>query len=444
MSETSCPSDRSAVETPIDRRAILSNPAIGIAQMAYRAGGIAASNVLGNKILQIADALLSAWIQYDRDDFFCRSRQQKQLNSMFGTGLLTEEGRDWAQIHDSVNNSFTRKNINKYHEQILDSIDANIGHDLPSNQTLQVQLGEDTVGWSVATISTVLFGKRLNSETISQFLDAFLEQNKPAHQPGSEAKIRSPFARLLKSLLHVTTEIEKLLEAPVQAALKQDPQQDQSLLLDINDELKRESRCPFSQGQNRNLVKTLFMAGIQTSSYTLDWTLLLLAKHPQHWQRLAEAIRPQLGNHRPSIHDFEHLKAVHNVIGEVLRMRPVIPTIQKGVTKPLEMAGINLKPGDTLNLSIYGIHNSSEYWQSPESFRPERFESELRAQTFTPFGLGQHTCIGQHLAMHILTTTLIRLVQQFDIVADDSLSLETESTFLLKPLKKQNITLVAI
>ena len=361
---------------------------------------------------------------------------------MFGSGLLTEEGGDWLQLHDSVNNSFTRKNISKYHAQILDCIDANISRMQSPDQGLQLRLGYDTIDWSVAAISTVLLGERFSDAMIARFLDAFLQgTGDSTDQAQAEARIRSPFVRLLKSVQLISSEVERLLDDPVQVALRQNPAQAMNLLLDINDELRRESRCPFSQIQHKNLVKTLFMAGIQTSAYTLDWILLLLARHPHHWQRLAESVRPKLQDRELSVEAIEGLAAVHHVIFEVMRMRPVIPVIQKGVIKPCELAGIKLNPGDTLNLSVFGIHHSSDYWDDPDLFRPERFESSIQPQSFTPFGLGRHTCIGQHLAMHVLATTLIRLVQRFDVVGDPSVSLETESTFLLKPLRRQVVVL---
>ena len=440
MTKPSFKSERKALEVPFDRN-LIHNPAVGLAHMARTAGGVAFSKVAGQTVMSIADALLGAQIQYDHDDYFCRSRQQKRLNRMFGEGLLTEEAESWSAIHDSVNNSLMRNNIQKYHNKILATIDNNIEKAKTADLELHLKLGEDTIGWSVATISTVLFGGLPSDETISRFLDAYLERVTNTSESDKTGLNLSPFKRLLKSLFNITTEVEKLLEAPVQEALLQDPTTNPNLLLDIKDELKRESRCPFKRHQYRDLVKTLFMAGIQTSAYTLDWALILLARNAQYWQQLSTAVRPRLGQSRPTLDDIDALEAVHNVIKEVMRLRPVIPTIQKAVVKPCELAGVEVDTGDTLNISIYGIHHSEDYWVDPDAFRPERFESELKAKSFTPFGLGQHTCIGQHLAIHVLTASLIRLVQQFDIVPDSSLSLEMESTFLLKPANNQMICL---
>ena len=413
--------------------------------MAIQAGGIAFCRVLGQKILSIADASVSAEIQYDHEEYFCRSHQQKRLSCMFGSGLLTEDADSWLQLHDSVNNSFARKNIIRYHAQILQCVDVNVARLESPGQGLELCLGRDTIGWSVATISSVLLGERFSDEMIAQFLAAFLKGAGGSLDPRTPGGgMHSQFTRLLRGVQLVSSELERLIDAPVQAALKQDPLQSPNLLLDINDELRRESRCPFSRFQHRNLVKTLFMVGIQTSAYTLDWLLLLLARHPDVWQQLAEAVRPQLRESAPTAEVMDQLVCVQHVIHEAMRLRPVIPTIQKGVAKSCEIAGVAVQPGDTLNLSVFGIHHSADYWDDPGSFNPDRFRYYVPPQLFTPFGLGQHTCLGQHLAMHVLATTLVRLVQRFDIVGDPAVNLDSESTFLLKPLHDQRIVLKSL
>jgi cytochrome P450 len=45
-------------------------------------------------------------------------------------------------------------------------------------------------------------------------------------------------------------------------------------------------------------------------------------------------------------------------------------------------------------------HLSSKYFDSPEEFRPERWENQNeQAYTFLPFWAGPKNCLGQHLAM---------------------------------------------
>lgn len=63
--------------------------------------------------------------------------------------------------------------------------------------------------------------------------------------------------------------------------------------------------------------------------------------------------------------------------------------------------GFLLKPGESIIIPIYGIHNDPEYYPEPEKFDPERFNVEnnnkRHPMAFIPFGHGPRKCIGMYL-----------------------------------------------
>ncbi len=69
--------------------------------------------------------------------------------------------------------------------------------------------------------------------------------------------------------------------------------------------------------------------------------------------------------------------------------------------------------------SPYLVHHDPRAWPEPERFDPERFaegsEQPFHRHAFMPFGLGQHKCIGQHLAMLEGILTLARVAQSWDL-----------------------------
>jgi cytochrome P450 len=50
-------------------------------------------------------------------------------------------------------------------------------------------------------------------------------------------------------------------------------------------------------------------------------------------------------------------------------------------------------------LPLFGLQNDPEYFESPESFRPERFigdnKEKITKCTFLPFGEGPRACLGE-------------------------------------------------
>jgi cytochrome P450 family 9 len=67
---------------------------------------------------------------------------------------------------------------------------------------------------------------------------------------------------------------------------------------------------------------------------------------------------------------------------------------------------LELEPGDTIFIPIYGLHHDPEYYSDPERFNPERFSDEKRQNVnpyaYLPFGSGPRSCIGKFLEISLL------------------------------------------
>jgi cytochrome P450 family 9 len=85
------------------------------------------------------------------------------------------------------------------------------------------------------------------------------------------------------------------------------------------------------------------------------------------------------------------------VTGDRLCVKPY--TLE--VDPPLE-----LQPGDTIFIPIYGLHHDPDYFPDPERFDPERFSDENKQRinpvAYLPFGSGPRSCIGKSLGIIIV------------------------------------------
>lgn len=59
---------------------------------------------------------------------------------------------------------------------------------------------------------------------------------------------------------------------------------------------------------------------------------------------------------------------------------------------------IQVNPGDTIMIPVYGVHQDPEIYPDPMKFNPDRFDEQnkdlIRTVDFMPFGLGPRNCIG--------------------------------------------------
>jgi cytochrome P450 len=168
-----------------------------------------------------------------------------------------------------------------------------------------------------------------------------------------------------------------------------------SLLL----QARHEDGTPMTDGELRDELMTLLVAGHETTATGLSWAIELLSRHPDALARLEDDVAA--GND-------EYLDAV---IKETLRLRPVIALVLRKLIEPMEIGGHLLPAGVSVAPSIYLVHRNPEIYPEPERFRPERFiERPAGTYTWIPFGGGVRRCLGASFAEFEMSVVLRELV----------------------------------
>jgi cytochrome P450 len=172
-----------------------------------------------------------------------------------------------------------------------------------------------------------------------------------------------------------------------------------SLLL----QARHEDGAPMSDGELRDELVTLLIAGHETTAASLAWALERLVRTPPAMERaVADA-------------DAGGGPYLDATIQETLRLRPVFPMVARAVKKPFELGGYTLPPGVTAMPSIALVHRRPDLYPDPDAFRPERFlEQPPGTYTWIPFGGGVRRCLGASfslLEMRIVLTTLLARVR---------------------------------
>jgi cytochrome P450 len=168
-----------------------------------------------------------------------------------------------------------------------------------------------------------------------------------------------------------------------------------SLLMQARDE----DGQPMTDGELRDELVTLLLAGHETTATSVAWAVERLVRHPQKLRRLQEEI--ESGGE-------DYMTAVVN---ETLRVRPVVPIVARILQEELQVGAYRLPAGTRVVPSIYLTNRNPRVYEDPEEFRPERFlEDGPDTFSWIPFGGGIRRCIGASFAqleMRLMLRTML-------------------------------------
>uniref|UniRef100_A0A669EKM0 Cytochrome P450 2G1-like n=1 Tax=Oreochromis niloticus TaxID=8128 RepID=A0A669EKM0_ORENI len=195
--------------------------------------------------------------------------------------------------------------------------------------------------------------------------------------------------------------------------------------------INQEKNNPSSEFNYDNLISTvlnLFVAGTETTSYTLRHALTVLIKYPKIQGSLFVDLK--LGNRCPRMDDRKSLPFSDAVIHEVQRFLDIVP-FSDTVIIPL----------------LHSVLKEEKQWATPRFFNPQHFLDHngnfKKNPAFMPFSAGKRACVGESLARMELFIFLVSLLQDFSFSCEggpDSVDLDPEySSFANLPRTYQLI-----
>lgn len=175
-----------------------------------------------------------------------------------------------------------------------------------------------------------------------------------------------------------------------------------------------ETGASLSDNQLVDNLLGFILAGYETSSTALTWTLYLIAAHMPTEQRLLDEVRakPAWGQ------DLTGLPFTRQVISEAMRLYPPAYMLTRVAARDCTLGKYRIKHNQRINIPIWAIHRHAQYWSNPHAFDPDRFAPDKPAPdryTYMPFGAGPRICIGAAFAMTEMMTLLAILVPRLKI-----------------------------
>ncbi|KAG9470265.1 hypothetical protein GDO78_018367 [Eleutherodactylus coqui] len=214
--------------------------------------------------------------------------------------------------------------------------------------------------------------------------------------------------------------------------------------LDANDQrnlidsflVKQQEEKPqlyFSNENLTGLVTDLFGAGMETTSTTLRWGLLLLMKYPEIQRKVQSEIEKVIGSAEPQVIHRKQMPYTDAVIHEIQRFGNIVPTnLPHATTQDVNFRGYLLPKGTHVIPLLTSVLYDKDHFVKADEFYPEHFLDSsgkfVRKEAFMPFSAGKRSCAGESLAKMELFIFFTRLLQNFTFQAPPGASLDLTPT----------------
>ena len=159
-------------------------------------------------------------------------------------------------------------------------------------------------------------------------------------------------------------------------------------------------------------IKTLIVAGHETTASTLSWIWYLLSQHPEAEKKLSKELNILLGGESPNLGDLVKFNYTRQIIDEAMRLYPAGWLLTRKAVKDDQLGDYFVPAGTEIYISPYFIQRHPDLWKDADLFDPDRFGGDPSKDrprlAMLPFSSGPRNCIGEIFArvemqIHLMT-----------------------------------------
>jgi cytochrome P450 len=381
-------------------------------------------------------AVIQHVLKTNSENYHKSEIQVKRMGHFLGKGLLTTHGEAWRTQRRLIQKGFDRKQLDVLSSIMQDSLTESLRDFDRQARVGPVDIYPHLMRMTFGMVGRSLFGARLKDDDID-----LISQTISTVQ---EFMVRQTIQPYLNPWFAVSGELRRHEEMRVRA---------DGILLDYIRRRRQEApghdllqilmdaRYSDGQGMSDELVLSesmqLLVAGHETSSNGLSWLLYLLSTRPDCLERVREELYSVLGEAPLTHADVPKLGFTIQVIMEGLRLYPPFWMIDRVAVADDRVGDLVIPKGSTVIVYVYGAHHAPRYWESSESFDPERFTKANAALhtpfTHLPFGGGPRGCIGGNYAMLQILMILSDLLRKYDFQLVPGQTIEARPMVILRP-----------
>ncbi|MFO1115446.1 MAG: cytochrome P450 [Beijerinckiaceae bacterium] len=371
-----------------------------------------------------------------------------RVRAIGGDGLFTAKTSEpnWSKAHNILLAPFGGRAMQSYHPAMVDIAEQLCLKWARLNSDEEIDVVHDMTALTLDTIGLCGFDYRFNSfyrRDYNPFVEALVRSLETIMMqrglPLEGLMMRTRLQTLEADVAFMNGMVDDLVRARREqmgeAAQKKD------LLNSMLTGVDRATGTQLDDVNIRYQINTFLIAGHETTSGLLSYTLYALLKNPDVLQKACDEVDRIFGPDptiRPTYQQVTQLHYINQVLKESLRLWPPAPAFSVYPLNEEVVCGYKLRKGITINILVGALHRDPEVWGpradifDPENFSPEA-ERNRPAWAWKPFGNGQRACIGRGFAMHEAALALGMILQRFKLVDHKRYQMQLKETLTIKP-----------
>ncbi|KAI5012139.1 hypothetical protein ZWY2020_024273 [Hordeum vulgare] len=190
-----------------------------------------------------------------------------------------------------------------------------------------------------------------------------------------------------------------------------------------------------------------YLAGTETTSILLTWTMIVLSMHPEWQDRAREEVIGLFGKNKIEYEAVDRLKTVTMILYEVLRLYSPAVAFFRKTYKEIKIGSITYPAGVLIELPLLLMNHDPDIWgRDVHEFKPERFTNGISQASknpgaFLPFSWGPRICIAQQFALLEAKVPFCMILQSFKFELATSYTHVVDNIRLMRPMHGAQINL---
>lgn len=366
------------------------------------------------------------------------------LRDMAGDGLFTAHSDEpnWGCAHRILMPAFSQRAMKGYFDVMLRVANRLVDKWDRNGPDADIAVADDMTRLTLDTIALAGFGydfESFASDQLDPFITAMVGALEEAMRKLTRLPIQDRFmGRAHRQFADDVAYMRNLVDDVIRKR-RAAPTQGMDLLNLMLDARDPETDQRLDDANIRNQVITFLIAGHETTSGLLTFTLYELLRNPGVLaQAYAEVDAVLPGDAPPIYADLARMPVLDRVLKETLRLWPTAPAFAVAPFDDAVIGGrYRLRKNRRISVVLTALHRDPKVWTHPERFDIDRFlpenEAKLPAHAYMPFGHGERACIGRQFALTEAKLALALMLRNFAFHDPFDYQFRLKETLTIKP-----------